>query len=129
MRSLKLAGVVACGLVLSLSTATAAPQVLDDAALDGVVAGVDLFFPGSSIESVFGSDRPTVGSGLGLFVPLVVQESTIPLEGASDLQSTTAGNALTSVSETTGGPAADFIANPKASPYGFFPRFTPFLIQ
>lgn len=129
MRSLKLAGVVACGLALSVSTATAAPQVLDDAALDGVVAGVDSTFSGGLSQSLLGGERPTFESVFGVFGPAVVLEIIIPLEEASDSKSTTAGNALTSVSETTGGPAEDFVNNPLASPYGFFPRFAPFLTQ
>jgi hypothetical protein len=122
MRSLKLAGVVACGLAFSVTSATAAPQVLDDAALDGVVAGFEISFPGLISESGFGIDRPPLGSLFPVPAPVLVLEIVIPLEKDGDTQSTTTGAGLVSTSETTGIPAEEFFANPPTLPR--FPRFT-----
>jgi hypothetical protein len=124
MRALKFAGLVTCGLALSVTTAAAAPQVLDDAALDGVVAGVD--FPGDlseTIANVF--QRPS--TGLGGFPSLFPRPEPEPEpvvvilleEGTPIVQDVPGGTQSQSV--TTGDVAEQARQNPGA----FLPQPTP----
>ena len=95
MRALKLAGLVTCGLALSVTNAAAAPQVLDDSDLDGVVAGVQIVIPGTSSQSIADllSNRPTLGI-IGSILRPVQQERVVasnPAEPGVDGAVGTAG--------------------------------------
>jgi hypothetical protein len=116
MRALKLAGLVACSLALSVAGAAAAPQVLDEAALDNVVAGApgdfsQSFGPGSGFPQ-----RPPLGfpSFFPTPEPAPVPTIEIPLEADADSQSSSAvnGGALASTSITTGEAAEQARQNP-----------------
>ena len=118
MRALKFAGVVICSLALSATTAVAAPEVLDDDALDGVVAGFG--FPGSSstqvnllpVQIISGGslfERPESTLPVATVVPL---ESDVDSGGNTLSGPTINGGGLGSTASTSGGPAAAAGADP-----------------
>lgn len=136
MRALKLAGVVTCSLVLSVTTAAAAPQVLDDDALDGVVAG-NAVFPGriSSTQGIglqrqlFVVNSSLIGRPASTPGPVVV-----PLDSDSNSQGNTLsgreinGGGLVSSAFLDGSAAEAAAADPTSVYPGtqtpiFFPNF------
>ena len=124
MRALKLAGLVTCSLALSAATAAAAPQVLDDAALDGVVAGA----PGSFSQSYTPGfpQRPSLGFPSVIPTPAPAPALSIPLETATPVEADIDGVGTSSTSITTGEEAAIAAADPAAYVRGRLPIFPVF---
>ena len=125
MRALKFAGLVTCGLALSVTNAAAAPQVLDDTDLDGVVAGFQVIVPGTQSQTVsdFFASRPTLGI-IGSILRPVLPEVVVASESDSDSASSNTGEAVSSTAMTSGDLKADALAN-RGKYQALYPTPTP----